>query len=701
MKSKSKKILSFLLLLTMLLGAFQPIVSMARGGSGGSEGSSGTAIPLQTNLTIHKLKYDTTLDKDKKIKNDGTVKEYDASILPYDATEYGEVGFTLYRLNNAKVVEMIKTAGNAQSVANNIAEDIAGNTTNGTIIKVEVPEVKQTSGTDPMSMIVTTITNGEYFLLVETTSPATVADKAQPMLLQFPMRSTDGKSLLNEVHLYPKNKVDETSRELEFTKVVEKIGSGEYPVFQGAEFEVYKGKPGEGTKLMKDGNPVKLTSYKDGKFKITGLAVGNYYLVEVPTTLVDSIDKEVEKSTSKPFIVSPFAKNDTKNKFAFRMDEDGKLYRITEWKEGNPVINKDTNLLEGGKFNNNIINLVKPSSSKKLNSKSGSIGYGDILEYEIKVNLPATLGRKSITDEKYEVIDTASEGFIIDESSIKIYDRDGKEVPRNIITKNYINIEKIKDNQFKFTFSKNSFTPDKKVHVYGPFTIKYNAKLSKDLVITEDTKLSNKIVGEYTIDGNTYPDPENPADPKDPVDPNNPDKPNPVPENEKEVVVDTFVKNLKKVDSGIFGTGAVKNPIAGAEFILGRKIGEKVEYRKLDNENKYAWTEIKADAQVVTSSDDGTFKFEGLASKTNDGVEITYFTEEVKAPEHYVLPVNEADRKHEFTFTDTNTNTELPIENNKSVDAPMTGYEKSTLVILGLGMILATAAVIERKKKTA
>ena len=656
-----------------------------------------------TNLTIHKLKYDSNLAADKKIKNDGTEKTYDASIVPYNADEYGEVGFTLYRLDTDKTLAKMKEeGGNAQALADKIAKDIDGNTTAGLITKVEVEEVKQSTGTDPIAMTVTTSsTEAEYFLLVETTSPGTVVEKSQPMLLQFPMRSADGKGSLDTVHLYPKNKVDESSREIEFNKVIEKVNSNGKPsntVFQGAEFEVYKGKPGEGTKLMKDGNPVKLTSGQDGKFKLTGLTVGNYYLVEVPTAVVDSNDAEVEKSASKPFIVSPFAKNDTKNQFAFRMNEDGKIYRIIEWQGDNPDI-KDTNLLEDGKFSFEITNLVKPSSSKKLTGKSESIGYGDILEYEIKVNLPATLGQKSIEDEKYEIVDTASEGVIIDESSIKIYDKNGKEVIRSKVTSEAISIEKIKDNQVKFIFRKNSFTPDKTGFVSGPFTIKYNAKISEDFVITEETKITNKIEGEYTVDGNVYPDPDDPVDPVDPVDPENPENPSPIPEdeNKKETEVTSFVKNLKKVDSGIFETGAVKKPLADAEFILGRKVGDKVEYRKEDATDKYAWTENKEEAQIVKSGADGTFKFEGLASKTNDGTEITYFAEEVKAPENYKLPENEEDRKHEFTFTGENV--ELEITNNKSVDAPMTGYEKSVVAVGGLLVLLAIAYTVSRKTR--
>lgn len=660
-----------------------------------------------TILTIHKLKYEGDLDNDKLIKNDGTEQTYDASYKPYDAEEYGKVGLTLYKLDKTKLIEKLKQEnGDSKKVATDIASDITGNTANGTISKVEIEETF-IEGKNPIQMTITISGEVEYFLLVETTSPATVTLKSSPELLQFPTMSIDGKGYNLTPHLYLKSKIDETSRELEFTKVVEKINKGSTTssstVFKGAEFEVYKGEPGKGTKLVKEGNPIKLTSGEDGKFKLAGITVGNYYLVEIPTTLVDSNDLEAEKSTSKPFIVSPFAKNDSKNKFTFRMDEDGKLYHITKWEEGNPIINKELNVIEAGKFNTEITNLVKPSSSKKITSKTESIGYGDIIEYEIKVNLPATLGQKSIADEKYEIIDIASEGIIIDESSIKIYDKDGKEVRLTNISRKYINIEKIKDNQFKFTFKGNHFFASKREEYFGPLTIKYNAKISKDFVITEDKKITNKIEGEYTVDGNTYPDPEKPVNPEEPVNPDKPDEPNPIPEddNKKEVEVTSYTKKFTKIDSGIFNMDVQKHPLKDAEFILGRKIGEKVEYRKEDVTDKYAWTETEDDAQVLKSGEDGTFIAEGLAATTSEGVKITYFVKEIKAPQYYNLPEDDKDRIHEFSFDGT-TNEMLEITNDKITGTPMTGYEKAAIklgVLMSILIIAATAFTITRFKK--
>ena len=673
MKNSTKRIMSSLMVFIMLLGLVMPVFA---------NGATKT-----TAVTIHKLKYDTTLDASKKIKNDGTEKKYDQSIKPYDASEYGIVGFTLYRLDNDKVVAKVKEEnGNAQAVADKIAADIAGNTANGTIKKVEVSEVKQT-GTKPMSMSVTTTTNAEYFLLVETTSPATIADKAQPMLLQIPMRSTDGKSLLDTVHLYPKNKVSEKSRELEFNKVVLKVAEdgsvNDTTKFEGASFELYKGKPGNGTKL----NGTELKSDANGTFKVENLKVGNYYLVEIGNDKVDSLVSTESKSTAKGYIASVDAKNDANNKYAFRMDEDGHIYKITGWNGDTATINKGTEYNTDNQKLPSIKNTIKPSTFKKIVSKNKSIGYGDTLEYEINVNIPANFGKNS-TDEKLVIKDTATEGVIINTDSFKVYDKEGNER-----TKAQIKVEKVKDNEVNITLDKNSIkTSDTEVS-YKPIVLKYTVKLSKDFNVNGDTKITNSIDSTYTIDGNEFKQPDNPVNPEDPN--------NKIPDENKggdtSVETKSYTKKLKKVDSGIFSSGAVKSPIKDAEFILGRKIGDKVEYRKEDATDKYAWTETKADAQAVKSGEDGTFKFEGLAAKDSNGNIITYFAEEIKAPTNYVLPAIEKDRIHEFKFDGTNA--EIEIENNKSVDAPMTGYEKATITIGVLGTVLLISVVALKKDK--
>ena len=670
MKNSTKRIMSSLMVFIMLLGLVMPVFA----------GSTKTMA-----ITIHKLKYDTDLDASKKITNDGTEKTYDQSIKPYDASEYGEVGFTLYRLDNDKVVAKVKEEnGNAQSVANKIAADIPGNTTNGTIKKVEVEEVKQTAGTDPMSMSVTTTTNAEYFLLVETTSPATIADKAQPMLLQFPMRSADGKSLLDTVHLYPKNKVDETSRELEFNKVILKVAANgtvdDTTKFEGANFELYKGKPGSGTKL--DG--VNLTSNAQGTFKIEKLKVGNYYLVEIGNDKVDSLVSTEAKSTSKNYIASVDAKNDTNNKYAFRMDEDGHIYKITGWNGDKATTNKGTEYNADNEKLPSIKNTIKPSTSKKTPSKAKSIGYNDVLGYEIDVNIPANFGKNS-ADEKLIINDKITEGAIINTDSFKVYDKDGNER-----TNATLDVKKVSDNEVNITVDKNTIKTDGDNVSYKPIVIKYTVKLSKDFAVNGDVEIKNNITSKYTVDGNEFDEPEKP------VDPGNPDKP--TPDKDKEVTVKTYTKKLKKIDSGIFGTGTVKSPIKDAEFILGRKIGDKVEYRKEDTTDKYAWTTNKSEALAVKSGDDGTFKFEGLAAKDSDGNVIIYFAEEIKAPENYVLPANETDRIKEFTFNGT-TNELLEITNNKSVDAPMTGYEKATITVAVLGTVLLISVVALKKDK--
>lgn len=648
-----------------------------------------------TVLTIHKLKYEGNLDNDKLIKNDGTEQTYDASYKPYDAEEYGKVGLTLYKLDKAKLIEKLKQEnGDFKKVAMDIAKEIPGNTTNGTISKTEIAETF-IEGKNPIQMTVTTKGEVEYFLLVETTSPATVAEKSSPELLQFPTMKVDGTGYNLTPHLYLKSKVDETSRELEFNKVVLKVAQDgtvdATTKFEGADFEVYKGKLGSGEKLMKDGNAVKLTSDAQGTFKITGLTVGNYYLVEIGSDKVDSLVNTETKSTAKNYIASVDAKNDENNKYAFRMDEDGHIYKITGWNGDKATTSKGTEYNADNEKLPSIKNTIKPSAFKKIISKNKSIGYGDTLEYEINVNIPANFGKNS-ADEKLVIKDTATEGVIINTDSFKVYDKEGNER-----TKAQIKVEKVKDNEVNITIDKNSIkTSDTEVS-YKPIVLKYTVKLSKDFNVNGDTKITNSIDSTYTIDGNEFKQPDKPVNPENPN--------NEIPDEDKggdtNVETKSYTKKFTKIDSGIFNMDVQKHPLKGAEFILGRKIGNKVEYRKEDATDKYAWTETEADAQVLTSGEDGTFEAEGLAATTSEGVKITYFVKEIKAPQYYNLPEDDKDRTHEFSFDGT-TNEMLEITNDKISGTPMTGYEKAAIRIASLFAVLVigiTAYALTRRKK--
>lgn len=648
-----------------------------------------------TVLTIHKLKYEGNLDNDKLIKNDGTEQTYDASYKPYDAEEYGKVGLTLYKLDKAKLIEKLKQEnGDFKKVAADIANDVTGNTTNGTISKIEIAETF-IEGKNPIQMTVKTSGEVEYFLLVETTSPATVAEKSSPELLQFPAMNLDGKGYNLTPHIYLKSKVDESSRELEFNKVVLKVAqdgtTDATTKFEGADFEVYKGKPGSGEKLMKDGNAVKLTSNTQGTFKITGLTVGNYYLVEIASDKVDSLVKTETKSTSKNYIASVDAKNDANNKYAFRMDEDGHIYKITGWNGDTATTSKGTAYNADNEKLPSIKNTIKPSSFKKIISKNKSIGYGDILEYEINVNIPANFGKNS-ADEKLVIKDTATEGVIINTDSFKVYDKEGNER-----TKAQITVEKVKDNEVNITLDKNSIkTSDIEVS-YKPIVLRYTVKLSKDFKVNGDTKIINSIDSTYTIDGNEFKQPDKP------VSPDNPN--NEIPDEDKggdtNVETKSYTKKFTKIDSGIFNMDVQKHPLKDAEFILGRKIGQKVEYRKEDATDKYAWTETEDNAQVLKSGEDGTFEAEGLAATTSEGVKITYFVKEIKAPQYYNLPEDDKDRTHEFSFDGT-TNEMLEIANDKISGTPMTGYEKAAIKLGGLILVLliaTTAFAVTRFKR--
>ena len=137
--------------------------------------------------------------------------------------------------------------------------------------------------------------------------------------------------------------------------------------------------------------------------------------------------------------------------------------------------------------------------------------------------------------------------------------------------------------------------------------------------------------------------------------------------------------------------GELDAPLSGAEFYL---------YKVDNNQTKLyypaagdAWVTDISDAKMWTSGDDGTFTIEGL----EDG---TYYLEENKAPDGYVLPENDV----ELTIIDgavayTSVNnpnsyegTNIKVPNTAGYELPATGGAGTHFMTIG-GLLLIAAAV--------
>lgn len=665
MKNSTKRIISSLMVFIMLLGLVMPVFASDANPTG--QGNNDTKVTLK----IHKLKYDNDTAKGT-ITNDGTEKTNPTGVDAYDPTVYGKVAFTLYKLDKSKVETELKKGVNTKDFAKTIEKAI------DTYKTTEVAKDSEiTTKGEPATIDVSVgDTNGEYYLLVESISPATVVDKSEPMLLKLPLANPDGSGIQSTTHIYPKNKVDESKRTLEFQKVA--AFGDKTAKFEAAEFNLYKGEPGAGTKVQEDGNDVIIKSNAEGKLLVKGLTVGKYYLVEIPSKKVDAVDGTADKA--KSYLINLDAQNDANNKFVFEMKADG-----TMTSPDNKVIK----------------NYGKPFASKSIISTNKSIGFGDKLKYKIDVNLPKPLNQKN----KYVIVDTLDDKLDLDLTSVKVYvgtdtkaiGEDGGPTGFNL-NKDALIVKDANGNKYTITLNKDSLgIGETGAPTATTYRVEYEVSLKKDAELTGVTELTNTIDPTYTDDnGKNYP-----HNPDKPVDPNNPDKD--IPEDKKpedNVVTKSYNKSFIKVDSGIFGSKVAKRELEGAEFILGKTEGGKTLYRVDNADTKYTWSEDEASATKFKSGSDGKVTVEGLAKENAEGTDIKYFIKEVKAPAGYTMPAKEEDRVHGFNFTTEGDIATAPeIVNNKNVDAPMTGYEKATITVAVLGTVLLISVVALKKDK--
>lgn len=707
MKKSTKRIMSSLMVFIMLLGLVMPVFA-----GGATDRSS------ELNLTIHKLKYSEDLDDTEKITNDGSiVKKYDKTkIQPYNPEEYGKVGFTVYVLDKTKVDKLFQSKAeitNSQEMANELSTNIKNYESDGTVKFNLGEQFINSDGTIRFNKLFDESRVSGYILIMETTHPETVTEHAQPMLLDYPLKGTENRRIDNgDIHVYPKNKVDDSRRKVEVTKVVNTLTSDPVPL-ENAAFKLYEGIPGQGTALQNEGTDLILNSNDKGIVSVDGLkADKTYYLVEVESDIVDAYDDG--EDTSKSYLASLHALNDTNNRYAFRMGEDGNIYPITwTFSENSKPVYKDGEKLVDGKLSN-IVNNIKPFAGKSIASKNSSVGIDAPITYEIKTLIPKDFASID-TSEEIKIIDTADERLVIDKESILVTKKDGDSI--KTIDKSKYSIDNgQKANEFSITFDKSTVEDSG----FGEYIIKYTAKVTNSFKDTEEfTELKNNITLNHKIKEKTFNNPDKPVKPEDPTDP--------IPDEDKpktEVTTKTYNKQFTKVDSGLWKSGVVDKALEGAEFHLYRFVknehGVVMEYILKDNGEWGGYDPFVSDNKTFKSDVNGKINISGLADKTPDGSDILYKIEEVKAPEGFILPVKYIDRYTYFVVGETNldnltnvltkyeidkekvvdsNNNTHKIVNDRPVDAPMTGYEKATITVGVLGTVLLISVVALKKDR--
>ncbi|MDY6065946.1 MAG: SpaA isopeptide-forming pilin-related protein [Finegoldia sp.] len=553
----------------------------------------------QTTVNVQKLSY-----KNGEVQIQNTGEELDLEALgvsaeAYDPTKYGDIEFTVYKLDGAQLPE----GSNPQEIANAVEAD---KTAYGA-------QVVDTMNYSSDGLFDISLYDG-YYVIVETKSPETVVEKAAPMFLALPVTNSTGDGYLQSVYLYPKNKVEDT--EFNLTKYAY-YNDGESPVvLDGASFNLYK-KNDDNTWTQFNTQP--LVTANGGKIVVSDLLVGEY--------------KFVETSTGKDnLLLNPNVVDKDTNKLGFYFTAEGKI----DYPEGSLL-----------KPDQKVINYEEPTLVKTVSKEI--VSTTETYDYTVNVTVP-----KDIKDYKSFVFtDTSDENIEVklDTVAVEGYTKDTD-----------YTVSATEGRNFKIDFTVANLNP-------GAMKVTYSAKLKNAAAANTDLVNTAKIAySNGEVDG----------------------------EKESTQKVKTYELQAKKVSGGVFNTGAAKAPLAGAEFNLKNAEGEYLKAELVDGVYvAKEWVASDTEATRFVSGADGMIKVKGLEAGT-------YSLVEMKAPAGYLLPTTEETYITEITVGPANEAGEVDITeivNEKNPDLPMTGLERSIVVIGGLLVAMAVAFAFTRLKK--
>ena len=605
---------------------------------------------VETKVIVQKLQIAPT--DGTSITNTGEDQQANYAGKKYDKTKYGDVQFTVYKLD-AAAVEASKKNGQA------IADEVEAAVKNGNPASAYgATEFQAATTVDENGQINFSYTTGKtkqdfkgYFVVVESKSPATVTGKAKPMFVALPWQKRDAKTgeYLKTVYLYPKNKVE--SPELVLHKTSKAHGENTVN-FAGVNFTLYKGEVGQGTVVKAD-----LKTDDSGNIKITDMTVGKYYLVENETK--DKVDGVLDEATKyKPkegvgtYLVSKYAQNDKNNKLYFEITSEGKLEK-----------GADT-------LFDNLINYERPKIEKTITNDTANATFevGEKIEY--KVEVPIADNVKDYI--KYEYEDVPDQGLKVDVATVKVKAGDA---------------DLVKDTDYTLTPKGDGYTIN---FIMGAgVTDKVSAQAGKSFVVTYEasitsfdvTRVDNTVNLTYSNGGKDRYD----TDTK---------------------TVKTYGAKFVKEDGGLFdiGLGDADNRLAGAKFAIVKLKADGTPQWLYEIDGKYVWKDNKdlsatSNLKILTSNQNGEFEIKGLKDER-------YFLDELEAPVDYELPAeNEFGVRVAEEFVPTDQEGDLlnimPVTNKRNPDLPMTGSERLLVFsVIGLVIIGCGYVIIRRRRKT-
>ncbi len=517
------------------------------------------------------------LHKKKALSLPNVIQNSGKEMTEFDQYQgLGDVSFTVYNVTN----QFYEQRNNGKSVEE--AQQAVQELTPGEPI---------TSGTTDAQGSVTLelpkSQNGKDAVYVIKEEPKAGVVAAGNMVLAFPVyemiKQPDGSyqygtEELDTIHLYPKNLVSNNG-----VLQVKKVGTAENEPLNGAVFNISKteGAVKKYLHSVKDGlytwttDQTAAKSFLTGKtyhigtadfieensekgqMEIYGLEVGHYLLEEV-------------KAPDNAALI------ESQTKTAFEITENNRT-------SVEKTIKNDTSKVE--------------KSTPKLNGKDVAIG--EMIQYEIKVNLPEGIADKEGSMNKYtkfNLIDQHDAALTFHHAvngtnGYALYDGE-----TTIDPSHYTVIEQ--ENGFTVAVDPAyipSLTPG------GTLKFIYYMYLNDQANPTTGYQNEANVENDYTKD-----------------------------QTPPTVEVVTGGKQFIKVDGAV----STNQPLAGASFVVRDQDSSEANYLLIDPQTKAVnWTKEQGKATVFTTEKDGLITIIGLAYGT-------YYLEEIKAPENYVQLTN-------------------------------------------------------------
>lgn len=684
-------------------------------------------------ITIYKRSMTTTLPTEPAGKGETTTPDGD----PLE-----NVGFTVYKVLDAgKLVEYYNGLSTETvkeiTVASCFKDGTAATAYTKENLKTEIAEaaVKDINNktelfTNDQGVVKFDNLEVGLYLVMETTLPQAVTQKAEPFLVSIPMtRIGAGKDettnpnnevWMYDVTVYPKNSIAQGNVTLE-KKGVTGSDTANAVSLDGVKFTLYRKSDTDGTYTAVAGCTDKVTA--NGQIQFSNLRKGSYYIME--TGYADNADAG--------YIL------DTKAKYAFAIDKEGKVAANTDL-TGNDVVNETEGVFAISAEDSKLtVYNYKPDVEKTVTKRDGSstvtnadgttvgnheadYSVGDKVPYTLTIKVPENVAKLHT----FKVVDTTLKDqlkHIPEDFTLTATDKAGNAqtlTEKDAYTKK---ITEDTDTDNKTTSILNvDFTTTALTSVAGgTITIKYYATLGAGAAVADKGNLNTaKLLYSRTTDTTKAEEGDN--------------KPYEI---EDQSVVYTFSTSLlKKGEGGTYGGKAMKGvtfalykkvennewsdqgkvTIAGKEYNKNTNVISNAVALGLTENSSETWIKIYyaermedgatgTDGKLTyTGLPKGTYKF--VETKTLDGYNLLSQPVDAKLTLDYTTMWDTSSTykngvlvKHKYNTTSYKSNgedatpgAEITIINRSGFQLPVTGGF-GTLLFSGIGVLLVLAGV--------